>query len=361
MKPSLKFGSLSVFIVLAAFGPDRSFNLAAQEENRTLDLRARFLKEAPSQWEKYRALTKHFQGWYSLSLTQTLGNFSDKRRFERKLNDKCMLVQWSSETITNQKRETTFELFAINPRYSFTLRRSKPSASWTLAEIGRGNNPPSLGKLPGPLEGIIGVKPNFLIRLHTEFLSEMLAKPEFKVISCRWVPQENEKRVEVHFDYSHEVKKSTENSVQRGKLLLDPQRFWSLCSYDVQIRTVISQGTMKMQVLSFDETQPSLPVPKKAFIKTETSSDGIRNQQEWSYEFNLKVPSQLPADEEFRLSYYNLPEPKGVTWPKPTPYYLWFIALGIVSMVLGAFLRHWLRKRGAGNATGAITPGPKSV
>ena len=37
----------------------------------------------------------------------------------------------------------------------------------------------------------------------------------------------------------------------------------------------------------------------------------------------------IDPEPEFRLSHYGLPEPQGVTWPKPTPWYIYFIGVGV--------------------------------
>lgn len=357
MKTFLFSWSCFFWLVLPILGTQDCLRLGAQEQNQNLDLTARFLQEAPSRWKEYRERAKRLQGSHSLSLVQTLEQTTVRIRSEERRNDTCILLHFSFERSTNNKKEDpTLKVFGVNPNYSFTLQRATPSAPWSVTEIERRKNPLAPAKLPAGFDGVISHF--YLIKLHTEFLSEMVARPEFKVVGCRWVPHGNEKRVEVIFDYGHEAKKPSDNRVQGGKLLVDPQRFWSVSSYEVQTKTTTSQGLMKMEILGLDETQESLPVPTKAVMRNQVTFDGIYNEQEWKFEWNLRVPRQLPGDEEFSLQAFGLPEPGQFGWKKSASnYYLAFVAIGICGLVLGMyFWRRFKRLESAHQAGREIVP-----
>lgn len=50
---------------------------------------------------------------------------------------------------------------------------------------------------------------------------------------------------------------------------------------------------------------------------------------------------------DFTLTAFGLPEPYGVVWTKPTPWYLWFIGLAVVFLALGWVFRRRVRRRAA--------------
>jgi len=59
-----------------------------------------------------------------------------------------------------------------------------------------------------------------------------------------------------------------------------------------------------------------------------------------TYRYNVTVRS----DAEFRLSYYGLPEPEGISWDRPTPNYIWLLAgCGVFGLL--AVLCSYLRRR----------------
>lgn len=147
--------------------------------------------------------------------------------------------------------------------------------------------------------------------------------------------------MEIDFDYAHEVEKP-DNPNMKGTLLLDPQRFWCVRSYNIEV----SQKTIDFKVLELGQTEGSLPVPKRAVRKTEWGSpkDGIKNEAESQYEYTLSEPRRLPGDEEFTLSAFGLPDPVGFEAEKPTRWYLWLMLAAIVCLVLGVTARS-LRRR----------------
>ncbi len=267
-----------------------------------------------------------------------------------KRNEKCQLLEVTAErTIGGKQDYQTFEIFGTNPKYAFALRRNTSTSPWTVSQlIDRSNN-----KLPPAFEDHFDTFQrgnNQLVKVSRKYpLVEVIRKPQFRVVRCRRVQQDGDDLVEVVFDYPHKVEKGG-NDIQRGTLLLDPQRFWCLRSFEIQKASEVEgyRGTEQFQVLELGETDQSLPVPKRAVTKnTVVFDNGIGNTQEWRFEYDLSVPRRLPDDDEFTLTAFGLPEPPGLEWKGPTRWYLWVGLAGIVCLVLGAAIHRFRRRKAA--------------
>ncbi|MCS6977776.1 MAG: hypothetical protein NZM31_12325, partial [Gemmatales bacterium] len=81
-------------------------------------------------------------------------------------------------------------------------------------------------------------------------------------------------------------------------------------------------------------------------------SDGLKNNTTFIADFDLHLPDTLPPESEFTLSAFGLPEPPGVTWERPTPWWLYGIAVGLALVVLsGILFRVFGRLRRQGTKT----------
>jgi hypothetical protein len=55
-------------------------------------------------------------------------------------------------------------------------------------------------------------------------------------------------------------------------------------------------------------------------------------------------------ESDFTLSAFGLPEPYGVVWKKPIPWYLWFIGSGVSFLALGWYFRRRIQRRSVASA-----------
>jgi hypothetical protein len=240
------------------------------------------------------------------------------------------------------------EVIAFNPRYAFALKRKTSSSPWIvtqLVDLRTNSLPSSIQKAFEMIDNDIIE----LVRLAKDPLAELVRKPEFRVVRCRKVLQAGEEVIEVDFEYPHTIDER-DSGVQGGTLILDPQRFWCLHSYEAWAQQNDgSQGILKYKVLELGETEEGLPVPKRALAQNEfLLKDGARSKQEIRVECNLDVPRTLPPDDMFTLSAFGLPEP---AWAqsKATPWYLWPSLGGGLCLVLGMVF-YWLKRRAVAKA-----------
>jgi hypothetical protein len=191
-----------------------------------------------------------------------------------------------------------------------------------------------------------------MTELGNERLTEVIRKPYFQILRASPIQYEGENLVEIAFDYRHTFEKGKPeyNMVQTGSMILDPQRFWCIRRLDLKLKSLVGVARETSEIELVGPTMP-FPLPKRAVTKANWSltagkQAGKARTTSYQWEFDLKKPSNLPSDEEFTLSAFGLPEPPGLEWKRPTPWYLWVGLAGIVCLALGVGVR-WLRQRAA--------------
>jgi hypothetical protein len=108
---------------------------------------------------------------------------------------------------------------------------------------------------------------------------------------------------------------------------------------------------MEFNVLEFGDSGTSLPVAKRAVRKIKGRSDtGDTFDNEWRFDYDLRVPRRLPAADEFRLSAFGLPEPMGMPGPRRSHWYIWLALAGVGAILLALVCKkraRLLRERAA--------------
>ncbi len=152
----------------------------------------------------------------------------------------------------------------------------------------------------------------------------------------------------VHFHYDR-AKRATKygpgkveipDNILSGFLEFDPANSYRVASYEfrVQVRAIsmTDRGAIEYENAKEIPTVKKVVVDSLGVVNGGRAPYNDRQVSEYSIQYNVNVP-----DEEFRLSHYGLPEPNGVVWPRPTPWYLWIIGAGVVCLIASAYL--WKR------------------
>ena len=337
------FSSLALAVLM---GRDGMASLAqAQDDDQTL--KERFLREAPARWAEYAELAKQVQGTYSFRGSLSPVGVKVENRSTLKMNRNCKLIEDSAERkVPGGKGDyQTLTLYALNPHYAFKLRRKNPTSPWYVTEVvdlRTDSLPPEIQHEFQVFERCVLE----LVSLGPDPLVELLGKPEFRVVRCRRVLQDGEELVAVDFDYPHTAD-AQDSGIQGGTLVLDPRRFWCLRSYEVQFRSISAQGTRTYRVLELEEAKGGFPLPKRTTELIDIlMNDGTKRKNESWRDCNLHIPSRLSSDEEFTLSAFGFPEPLGVSWSRPTRWYLWLSLAGVLCLAGGGVF-YWLKRRAA--------------
>ena len=127
-------------------------------------------------------------------------------------------------------------------------------------------------------------------------------------------------------------------------MVLDPATYWCIRSFELDVKTAVGHGKHTLQTQLSEAPNGSMSIPKLCDYKFEYAlNQGGNFHIEGVVKFNLRIPSQLPPDEEFTLSAFGLPEPFGME-SRSTPWYVWAGGVAIACLVLGGVVA-WLRKR----------------
>ncbi len=306
-------------------------------------LKNRFLHEAPRSWAEYTERAKRLQGKQSLQIKIQTGNKTSdiKQLCDWKNNNCCKLFYWDQEKTTERpgSKKTFSRVYCINSNYAFTLERpfesvnQSSSSPWILTKIM--TSPEQIALFHKEFFESDYPARSSIVSANKKLLTELIQTSGFQVGKCRAINRSGEQLVEVEFDIPKQ-ETSEALTIRSGKLLLDPQRYWSVRSYDAQL--VQPTGKIVCSV-ELADSQTEIPVPKRVVTETISSDTKIV----WDFKYNLTSPAKLPLDEEFTLTAFGLPEPIGIG-QKTMSWYLWLLMAGIACLILAALLRWKVRR-----------------
>lgn len=315
-------------------------------------LKQRFLREAPAKWREYLRLAQMLQGKMTFHWLENPKG-PEVAAIEYKTNGKGRVAQYEKKSRKEaEKNGRDKDVYGANPRYAFHLQRGKPDSPWTVTEL----IDLSRESLPETwrlwFEDSFGLEATQLVRLNNQFLSDIVEGQDFKVESCRARQQDGQELVEVSFTYDRRAGPGQREGPLKGILLLDPNRLWCLRAIDYKATykndSRYKYGTETEHFAELQQTSGALPVPTlvqtdRWFFRDADQKDRILTRTE----FELEVPDRLPSDEEFTLTAFGLPEPPGLEWKKPTPWYLWLGFAAIGCLITGVAIRMLGRRSGA--------------
>jgi hypothetical protein len=280
-------------------------------------LKSRFLKEASPGWKEYQAYAERLQG--TMETVWTLeGKNQERKRFECKSNLNCYL---GIDQLLLPKPEGW--VHAYNASYGFTLQRKTIDGPWVLASFRPGPRDQEFWK-----PGATSLR-SACIKTTTCDLSDLVRLPKFRVVAASKVQRGVTELCQIGFE--------THGGENKGTLLLDPSRFWTIRDYTLHRKE--SGGSVVNRVeIELSNPSAKYPIPKRSVLFSDvTPLKKPKFHSETVTEFNLKEVSRLPDDEEFTLSAFGLPEPGGPA-KKPFPTYLWIlVAAGVCAAMAFAF------------------------
>jgi hypothetical protein len=266
-----------------------------------------------------------------------------KQVLEWKTNGRCRLLIEQSEA----KGDSIGNLWAMNEKYAFAFTRASPNAPWavTLTEPVSSGGAERIRNRLDLYEHYAQV----LIAIDREFLPEVAGREEFRTKNIQVTTRDGQEYVEVKFDYPNAWKANAAgvyNPVQGGVLVLDPRRFWTLQSLELKLKSSTGEGIRRM-TMEIGELEDGLPICKKCVSQDDWRLNSNQRMVITSTAKNdFFLPAHLPADEEFRLSYFGFPEPPGMDFRRPVAWYLWVGSAALLCVLLGAGF-YWLRRRAA--------------
>jgi len=181
-------------------------------------------------------------------------------------------------------------------------------------------------------------------RVFDKSLREWLATPEFAVVRVRPIMHEGRQLAELTVEYKNQQDiRTTAMPAFTGRITLDPERHWCICQVDCVMHH-IRDGSVVARIPSqrfteFGEMVGTYPMPKvvRGVIKGDPQSSTRHFVATDTYTITKVIPRK-PAEREFTLSHYGLPEALGHQFAAPTSYLWLWMVLGAIALLTVAWL-----------------------
>jgi hypothetical protein len=308
--------------------------IAAEEP---IDLKAKFLAEAPKAWRELTAFADKLEGTGVVEATG-LPSGTTRRRFEVLHNGSCR----SRLSQSLVPRDPSGDLFAVNTVYAFSLHRKSADLAWVVTAVEE-RRPGKVGNVEYLVtDGMAALRPS-VVAFATE-LNLLIASKTFRVDKVAQVKIDGEELVQIDFTNEHDVdpKQNPFDPTQRGTLHCDPEHRWCLREYRMDEKYTDGESLVTGK-LKVKYTESGYPLPLRLSVKNEHKED--KKVYTITTEFDLNECTDLPPDDRFTLSAYGLPEPFAAKAArKKSSLYFWFGAGGVLCIALGTLL-HRVRRR----------------
>jgi len=306
---------------------------------------ASFPSEAWNAWEKYKNTYTALQG-KTRGKTTVFSSTSNQlvetvveTDFKQNQNSCSYLTSTTRQTKDPKRGLPKTTVYVVNPKYSFELIKSESGNGWVIPQL-RLKDKVLLTAAKTPVLTYVfkAVSPHYLVL--GKPIWECAKDPRFKLIGKESMKEGSAELVRYDFELETTLGKTLTQC--RGVMILNPSLLWSV----VHLRTLLSsEGKPGVKVQGDFKTRAgigNLPLLEKEFFRSaEKEQDGSyrQGQYTWDVTEDCSVPEQ-----QFTLAAFGLPEPEGIYSSGGIPYYLRFIAAGLVAALLGLLLHRYKRR-----------------
>jgi hypothetical protein len=332
----------------------------AQGENQAL--RERFLRESPEKWRQYLAAAARLQGTDEF-ITHETEKGKDTRVSRQGVDEVKQCGDWSYlkwvELAPVPKGIPVATGQLVNSKYTAVVRQKVKDGGWLLEDLnlvsrndgGRPAKADQLGRMA--LNSLAS-----LLWVERQMLPDVVRNPTFSLKGV--APADKDpKLVRIAFSVNRppvDWKDAPREAPRmQGWLILDPNHHWIITEGQLNLVYLGEiPGDLKFRS-EFREGRDGAAIPTR-MIKHLFLPEVERKEEE-EHRFSLVAQDAVP-EFEFSLSTFGLPEPVGVTFPRPTPWYLWFAGGGIGSLIAGLGLYTLAQRRRLSKAA-SENAGPK--
>ena len=178
-------------------------------------------------------------------------------------------------------------------------------------------------------------------------IEKVIQDKNFEIVKSETVKEKDKNYVKIFYQYVEKKPKGMQKYT--GHLLFDPDLAWAI-KYGEE--NVLKPDGVTYYVTVSHEYEENKDVPllksRKDHAVTSTPTNKEEDIVNWELNYSIKLIDKPLPESEFSLSHFGLPEPMGVTWPKPpTPPYIWLlrIALGLAILSFCFYLANKIVKR----------------
>ena len=183
----------------------------------------------------------------------------------------------------------------------------------------------------------------------SNFLPTMIQEPDFRLTKCEPLMWNGRRAAALTF--TRGSAKPHAGRIAAGRILALPDKHWLLVEFDV-IQEYIDPSNRPtrnpmMGRVDYVDLDVPYPIIRRHWIRFEEA--GIaEGPPTITLDFDFKPGS--PENSEFTLTAFGLPEPFGVTWDRPTPWWLYALNSAGVLFVVAVIVSFWKRRLAARQA-----------
>ncbi|HMO83453.1 MAG TPA: hypothetical protein PKC18_00890 [Lacipirellulaceae bacterium] len=313
--------------------------ILAQSSPEDLTHSTALLEQAKEAWKTYAHGAANFQGTYTVRSSSDGVYLPSAELHEVRRNG------WNSLLISHVldcKQDGTLgqrRPQAVRGRNSLYAFELSPSGNgWVLNDFERLIKVPA-AQLPSWRPPLLSICP--LVGLGS--FPEAAEAPDFRLVFLRPEPSAGERC------FVLKCERTRNGRVVTATLHLDGSNYWCVKAAEFEERTPsrpISSGRMLARYQIVD----GLPTPLERRTELVFYRDGVETQETMLEEFDYAIPLKLLSEADFTLSAFGLPEPFGITWERPTPWWLYALISAGVLFVVAVLVSIWKRRLAARSA-----------
>lgn len=244
--------------------------------------------------------------------------------------------------VRNERRAGVTTVEGMNSRYGLTLEQ-KGETDFTVREVDilRPSERGLLCFLTAPAASYLFGRLPFL---------ELTRDETIRFVSFEDSPWQGKPAKKLQIQFSRPPQKNIRNPVAVDvSYFFSPEEGWICRGVRFQ---AVGQPHPDREDIFFYEQRSDLRLPplKRVEMWTRNSKGRMLTSATDITEFAAHKPF---PESDFTLTAFGLPEPYGVVWKKPIPWYLWFIGAGLVLLALGWFFKRRIQRRSLG-----VVPAP---
>ncbi|MCS6976044.1 MAG: hypothetical protein NZM31_03410 [Gemmatales bacterium] len=299
------------------------------------------LEEAERHWIKLEGFWNNVEGAMTIERERIVGQ---QEKSAKKLE---FLIAYPLALCKEIDENGQEDVKGYNSRYYFHIRRANSTSPYVLL----GTSAPT-PLLKGQVWPNISTSKAVGLRDHESlFISQWKTVPHFTWSSA--LKSANGNNVVLKAQYRPPG--ITRPPIPRPydvEFTLDPRQLWSIIRCDKTIYMPQKDRTLAnpfghFYEVEYTEKSDPIPLPKRVTVWFWSGGDRTPTVKE-TITF-IRLTPRKASEAEFTLSAFGLPEPPGVTWERPTPWWLYGIAVGFALVVLSGILYrivNRLRSRG---------------
>ncbi len=326
---------IACLLLGGALSPPTQFQrVFAQAPN---EAKRRFLEEAPSCWAASRTFEQTLQGSYKETVRIANLKTAEVTRGVHRHEIKQNAVATLDHALKDEEGPAVIN--CANSKYAFQLRYVETKSAWLLLHIDTKGSGQRFLSQQWTVRRLVARR-IAIDAIFDEFMADWLNEKTFKVVSAKTLVKGNRELVEVAFEYTRS-KESKQPLRVTGRSVFDPKMHWCILEQELyQSQTLGPQRTMIAK--EYREGPSGMPI---AFRESRRATIVGVYQSDADWEYDLHAPLRSPPDGEFTLTAFGLPEPHGVTWDRPPPYYLWIGGAAFASLGIALGCRRFARRR----------------